>query len=399
MNTPKFISRPVFLLFTLFLGIGALPATADVVQLLPRHKSERVLAPSLPSDNAHYLAFSSVLDLGDRVLVSFKRGHSHANDPGARIDMLTIDKATDRVAVGRPIAKLDDKIMEMGEWVRFPGGVIGNYIDAQQGGAKPGRIGIRFTLSSDGGHTFGPLQRLGLIDDVEYGYPFDFVVEGQTTWMLAMTFSNLQGGRSVTALRPAAGSVDVIRSDNSGRTWSRIRNLTQEFGDIPINESSFVRCGDGWLVATRGYDDTARLHLTDHAFHVLQEKNLTATYSFIEGYIGRPRLFVRDGRFYLIGRNWTTAKSAVKPSLGAQGPGFPAAMKLCLFRIDPDSLAVETYAILDNADAGNVTDGYYPVPYFCTHDGQTWLRVVTYKGMNHQPPQIVEFEFLWEEVR
>ena len=35
------------------------------------------------------------------------------------------------------------------------------------------------------------LERVGVIDGVEYGYAFDAVSEGRTTWMLAMTFSGL----------------------------------------------------------------------------------------------------------------------------------------------------------------------------------------------------------------
>jgi len=80
-------------------------------------------------------------------------------------------------------------------------------------------------------------------------------------------------------------------------------------------------------------------------------------------------------------------------------PNFPVAMKLCLFRIDPSTLSVSAYAILDNAESANVTDGYYPVPYFREKDGRTYLRVVDYKSTNRQPPQIMEFEYLWDEVR
>lgn len=385
--------------FAASLGFVGEIVAADMVQLTPRHHTERVLAPTQPADDAHYLAFPSILDLGDRVLVSFKRGHAHAADPGAGLDLLTIDKVTDRVMPGPIIAKLDDKIMQMGQWVKFPNGEIGNYIDAQQGGDARGRIGMRFIRSADGGRTFGPLQRLGTVDGVEYGYPFEFVVEGTTTWMMAMTFSNLAGGKSVTPLRPAAGSVDMLRSEDSGRTWQFVRNLTHEFGDIPINESSFVRYADGWLVVTRGYDNAARLHLTDNAFNIRRQANLTETYGFIEKYIGRPRVFMRGGRYYVIGRNWTDDTKVAAQAPAYVGPNFPAAMKMCLFRVDPATLQVDAYSILDNAEAANVTDGYYPVPYFREADGKTWLRVVDYKAIDGRPPQLVEFEYLWDEVR
>ena len=74
-------------------------------------------------------------------------------------------------------------------------------------------------------------------------------------------------------------------------------------------------------------------------------------------------------------------------------------MKMCLFRVNPETLAVESYAILDNAEAANVTDAYYPAPYWLERDGETFLRVVDYKGVDRRPPEIVEFEFRWSEVR
>lgn len=74
-------------------------------------------------------------------------------------------------------------------------------------------------------------------------------------------------------------------------------------------------------------------------------------------------------------------------------------MKLCLFRLDPVALTVEKAVILDNAERANVTDGYYPVPYFLERSGRTLFRIVDYKGVDRLPPQIMEFEFLWEEVR
>jgi hypothetical protein len=218
--------------------------------------------------------------------------------------------------------------------------------------------------------------------------------------MMVMSFSNLTGGYSVFPARPQAGPVSMVRSEDSGRSWRFVRNLSREFGDVPINESSFVRYADGFLVVTRGYDNRARLHFTDNDFKLRRQVDLTATYDCINSYIGRPRLFMRDGRYYLIGRNWTKPTANATGPLGKDGvPNFPAAMKLCLFRIDPATLAVEDCVMLDNAEAGNVTDAYYPVPYFTEREGRTWLRVVDYKGVDRQPPQIVEFEFSWDEVR
>jgi hypothetical protein len=274
--------------------------------------------------------------------------------------------------------------MQMGEWVRFPNGDIANYIDAQSPGSATTRVGLRVVRSVDGGKTFGPLERVGVIDGVEYGYAFDSIVEGKTTWMLVMTFSNLTGGKSVYPTRPHAGSVDVVQSDDNGHTWRRVRNLSHEFGDVPINESAFIRQGDGFLVTTRGYDNHERLHLTDATFRVQRQTDLTAMHPFITSHVGRPRLFVRDGQIYLLGRN-------------VSKKGMP--MQLALFRIDPETLGATSHVILDNAEMQNVTDGYYAMPWFRGTGEATMLHIVTYKGRDKQPPDIVHFAFRWDEVK
>jgi hypothetical protein len=342
-----------------------------------------VLVSSQGLSDWRYLAFPALLDCGSEVLVSFKRGRSHAYDPGARLDIIRISD-TD-VTAPQALAQLDDHIMQMGEWVRFPNGDIANYIDTQTKGAGTTRIGLHVVQSTDGGKSFGPLERAGVMDGVEYGYAFDAVVENRTTWMLVMRFANLIGGKSVYPPRPHAGSVDVIRSDDNGTSWQFVRNLSQEFGDVPINESTFIRHGDGFLVSTRGYDNRQRVHLTDASFRVLRQRDLTATHAFITSHVGRPRLFARDDGVYLLGRNWTTA---------------PRAMQLCLFRLDPAKLTVVSYSVLDNVDKANVVDGYYAMPYFRGSGADTLLYVVDYKGFKgQQPPEIIRHEYRWGEVK
>ena len=375
---------------------GSMVGAAEERQ--PVYRSERVLASVPVEGDNPYLAFPAVLDLGDEVLVSFKRGGFHGGGAPAILDLLRLDKRTDAVEWGAGLAMGVNKTMQMGEWVRYPDGTIANWIDVQR---PPGteRDGMQGVISTDGGKSFGPLVRFGEVDGVEYGYPFGSVVEGDTTWMIVMSFSHLAGGYSVIEKYPHAGQVAIIRSDDSGESWHFVRNLTQEFGGIPINESYFVRAGDGFLVVTRGYDQVGRLHRTDGVFKVQQQRSLTADYAFIERYVGRPRLFERDGDYYLIGRNWTGSTNPPVRSDGDREPRFPAAMKLCLFRVNPQTLTVESYAVLDNAEAANVTDAYYPSPYWVERAGETFLRVVDYKGIDRRPPEIVEFEFRWSEVR
>ncbi len=394
----------------LFVATALPPAAAgEVEHRAPVFKQEHILLAPADLTDWRYLAFPALLDLGDEVLVSYKRARAHGSDPGASIEMFRLDGGTGKVSGRQTIAQRADDIMQMGEWVRFPNGDIANYIDVQRAGTL-GRLPMSFVRSTDGGRTFGPLQRVGVIDGVEYGYPFESVSEGSTTWLLVMTFTSLAGGKSVYAPRPYAGSVDVIRSEDNGQTWKFVRNLSKEFGDIPINESTFMRHADGFLVSTRGYDNCERLHFTDHNFALRRQVDLTAMYPFIASYLGRPRLFGRDGAVYLLGRNWTKSSPPPgwKPAAGKPVEAEPkniwgvplfGARQLCLFRLDPGALAVTSYSILDNAESANVTDGYYAVPYFRQVDGKTRLNVITYKGKDRQPPQIIRLEFLWDEVR
>jgi hypothetical protein len=355
-----------------------------LAQSVPHDRKIQILADSAASTNAPYLAFPALLDLGGDVLVSYKRGRSHAADPGAVLEMLRLDGGAGTVTPCGAIAALDGQIMQMGEWARFPNGDIANYIDAQKKG-QPSRTGLRVVRSSDGGRTFGPVERVGVIDGVEYGYAFEAVTRGPTTWMLVMTFTNLTGGTFASRLqRPVAGSVDVIRSDDSGARWRFVRSVTRELDGASINESSFAPCGDGFIVAARGYDNRQWLLRTDGEFRLKTKMNITGgANAFITSHVGRPRVFARDGNWYLLGRNVTAPKTP---------------MRLSLFRFDPDSLAITKHVVLDNAEGEKVADGYYAMPYWREREGKTVLSVVTYKK-KAGAPQIIRLEFAWEEVR
>jgi hypothetical protein len=385
--------KRLFLIVNLSAALAAtaapLPAaTASVEQCVPRHREEHMLVSNAGVKDWRYLAFPALLDLGSEVLVSYKRARSHADDPGSGLEMIRINPRSGQASASKRIAHIDEKIMQMGEWVRFPDSTIANYIDAQQAVSGVDRIGLRVVFSKDGGKTFGPVERVGVIDGVEYGYAFDAVSEGRTTWMLVMTFSYLTGGHVVYPARRTAGSVDVIRSEDNGRTWKFVRSITKEFGNIPINESAFIRHEDGFLVSTRGYDNRQRLHRTKMNLEVIRQTDLTALHPFMTSHVGRPRLFTRDGRVYLLGRNRPESNSAT-----------PAPMQLTLFRLDPAALAVSAYAVLDNAERANVTDGYYAMPYFRDVGGQTRVNMVTYKALDREPPQIIRLEYLWDEIR
>lgn len=336
-----------------------------------------------------YAAFPSLLEIGpDEVWIACKVGRSHATDAGAAMEVVRHVVSTGETGVLQRMAAPAPKLYQMGELVRFPDKSIALYVDVQSVGwdGRHYRAGAEFFRWDAARREFAGPSSLPPIDGVLYGYPFDFVSQGNTTWQLIMAFGyHLPGGR---------WSVDAVRSEDNGGSWRFVRNLTEEFGGIRGNESGFVRHGDGFIVTTRGYDRIARLHRTDRNFKVERQADLTGKHPFIHSYIGRPRVFIRDGHGYLIGRNWT------RPTAGASEKGAsPSEMQLCLIRFDPDTLAVTSCVVLDNADHQRVTDGYYAVVTFSGQGDAARMHVITYKALRGAPPDIVRFDYRWADVR
>ncbi len=387
-------ARSVLALLSVFSSVCM---ASEIQPVIPKYRAQQTLVASAEQEGMTYLAFPSLLRTSpSEVLIAFKRGFRHGGDTEANCEMLRFDTAQDRITGRQVIAHDPGIIYQMGEWVKFPNGDIAVYFDVQNIGhdGRHYRSGMRENRSTDGARSFQGLRRSPLVDGREYGYPFDFIVQGRTTYMLVMGFGYRPGGR---------WSVDVIKSDDNGATWTFVRNLTEEFGGHRINESAFVPWKDGFLVTTRAYGDSERLYRTDGSFRNLAEADLSAANPFIESHIGRPRLFERDGGIYLLGRNWRTARSGEPrqplPGTGRLIGGAPGWMELALFKIDPESLRVTRWAILDNEEGINVTDGYYAVPYFQERDGGTRLNIVTYRAVNGAHPDIVRLEFDWAEVR
>jgi len=367
------------LLLTTFAPL-AMSAGEQVPTFVAKQQAVQILAASAETPDRPYLAFPAILDLGAEVLVSFKHGRLHAGDADATLDWMRFDKASNRKLSQGTLAELKGEIMQMGEWVRFPNGDIANYVDAHKTGVR--RSGLCVVRSEDGGRTFGPVQRLGLVDGVEYGYAFDAISRNGSTWMLVMTFANLPGGKLVYKYSSQPGSVDVIRSDDNGRTWRFVRSLTQELGGAPINESAFVAHGERFIVASRGYDSRQWLLRTDADVRLVARTNLPAAHPFLQS-IDRPRLFQRDGSFYLLGRNRVGQR----------------ATELALFEFNPETLAILRHILLDTAQDQSPGDSFYAQPFWHERDGQTRFHIITYKRGAGPGLDIVRLEFNWEEVR
>ncbi|MDA0347304.1 MAG: sialidase family protein [Verrucomicrobia bacterium] len=340
----------------------------------PQFRIEETLVSYRGSDSWDYLAFPAIVQSGDQeILLSYKRGKSHARDLGAVLEIQRVNLKTGRM-IQKPIQLgLPGEIMQMGEWIRFPNGTLGTYIDAQvvDDENKHERTGLLRAVSRDNGKSFGPLERVGIIDGVEYGYLFDTATVGKRLYALIMTFEYLAGGRR---------SVDALHTDDNGKTWHFIRNLSQEFGDIRINESSLIPYEKGFIVATRGYDNMQRLHQVDAEFKRIKEINLTEKTTSIDSYIGRPRLFTCEGAYFLTGRNWRAVDRSIP-------------MELALIRFDPKSLEVEKLFVIDNEEQGKVTDGYYPCPILAKAGDRTLLNIFDYRAILGNPPDIIRLQF------
>jgi len=353
---------------------------------------QTLVAPRTDAAHASYPVFPALLPLDrSNVLVTYKEGRGHTHDPGALVASFNLELADDeisRFARFNPFAPL---LFQCTEPARFVDGTLALFIDTQRIGPEPRhyRAPMRWTVSRDGGATFSPPVEFPRVDGIGYGYPFEARTLDGVTYFLVMTFGYLDGGR---------WSADIIRTDDNRASWRAVRNLSEEFSVPGFNEGSFLPTRDGFIVASRSYDQQARLHEVDCSFRLRRQVNLTSTSPWINGYVGRPRLFRHGDGIYLIGRNWTQP-APIASAAGPDNPlGFPRAQQLYLFRIDPRTLLQVSCWVLDNAELGPVTDGYYAVVATTGQGTGARLHVITYKAESGGPPSLLHFAFKWSDL-
>ncbi|EAQ78565.1 sialidase family protein [Blastopirellula marina] len=388
------ILKPYFFALLATLTCYAQPVSAQIPSKSPAALSEQKVLDSksfaAAKENA-YLAFPALTETrGGDILISYKRGRRHSQDNGAPLEIVRFDPIQNRVKSRQILGSDPQLIYQMGEWIRFPSGRIGSFVDMQKiakdkGQNRHHRVGVYYAVSDDEGKTFTEMKPWGPIDGVEYGYVFDAVESSEKTYVLAMTFPELSARNSMfdDQGKRIYGTVAVLSYDEEKDVWSHIRDLNQAFGDILINESCLIESGDGFLVGTRGYDGKFRLHRVDRNFQEQKSNDLTTQYAEFESHLGRPRFIRKDGDLYLLGRNFINGK-----------------MELALFRIDEESLTVEQRVRLDPASDEKITDGYYAMHYFLKRDGEELFNVITYRRSDKSShPDLIRLEFAWNDVR
>jgi len=336
-----------------------------------------------------YIGFPTSIQLDqERMLIAFKRGTSHGGDQEADADAIIFNPRTNQVMEHFNLGNLPRKIFQLTVPMKTHDGRIKLYTDLQNRGqdGKNYRDGIRFSEFNPKTNKTSNWEKLPIIDGIEYGYPFDFIVEGKTVYMLAMSFGYRPG---------ETWSVAVLRSDDGTATWKFVKDITQALGGGPINESSFVRKGDDFYIVCRGYSgQTTRIAHFDQNFNLINVADLTGQAAPLNNYIGWPRIFLKGDHLYVLGRIWPklpqqTVTNAVKDC------------RLGLVRINAKSLEIEKITLLDNAQGHlPIVDGYYAAFYWQDIEGRSWFNAITYRSFGSaKAPDIIRLSFLWDEVK
>ena len=361
----------------------------ELTKYVPSYMVEQILSDGL-SDN--YMAFPSILKLSDeKVIIAYKATTAHM-DVEAELDIIVYNPKTKTVLSQTTIDGTKGEAAQNPEILQMPNGDLVIYVDVQRVSKDDDqqRYGVKEIRSTDGGNTWKVLAMDGTyknVSDVEkfgymvltddqgivYGYTFDDVTVDGVVYMLAMSFPEFGSdpGRSV----------HVIKSEDNGESWIHVKNLTTEF-KFAFNESSIEPYKDGFIINCRMDSNKKSVSVrTDAEFNMVTSYDYAANTSLIKT-THRPKLFTENGKYYLLGRNV-----------------IDGATTLCLYEIDPESLAPLNYIELKNLPGYSSGSSFYAEYYLQEENGVTYFNVITYVDTKTKnKPDIVRYEFMWEEI-
>jgi len=322
-------------------------------------KKETIILSSGDGNN-RYCAFPSIVETNGHILCAWKQGSGHASSGDAAYLEMTPDGD---VLCSGVIPNTDGAIWQNTELILTQDGSAICWIDKQNVNNK--RLGAQAYRYTSAGFEAIP----GVLTDTEgkrYGYVFDGTAWKGKYYLLAMTFPELD-------LAGERKTVELLSSDDC-RIWHDEFCLDDACG-LPLNESSFAAIGDTLFILCRSYRPEAALIAIDCGMNVLQK----TVYGEENGilWIGRPKLFVKDGGLYGIMRNHRSDNSP---------------MELALLHIDPETLSIMRYNVLDD---DKPADGYYAEPYF---NGASF-NVVTYRISGQDSSDILLLRYDWEELK
>lgn len=357
--------------------------------IIPKTKVSQLVVSHKEVGEKPYLSFPCLTRINDKeVLITFKRGTSHGGDPEADADLVRFNTVTNNVLEHKTLGRIEGRIFQLTVPVQIDKNDLRFYVDLQSKGqdSKNYREGMHFTSTKENGKIVGPWKAQGLIEGIEYGYPFDFIVEGKVVYMLAMSFGYMPG---------KLWSVAVLKSEDGAKSWKKIKDITKVM-EGPINESCFTRVGDEFFVVSRGYakQETKIAHF-DKNFNVLQVSDLTGMNSALRGYIGWPRIFFKDNNLYVMGR-----LQVASPEGKIDNKPEGKYMRLGLVRVNPRQLTVDRISLLDNEDGTlPIRDGYYAASYWQNTNDELWFNAITYRAMGSDAPDIMRFGFKWDDIK
>ncbi len=315
-------------------------------------------------DGMNYLSFPTTALTETEVWIAYKRGYSHTSD-NSNLDVTVLDRATNRVITTHTVDSSTEVRFQNPEFVTMPNGEILLYVDIQEKGTST-RLGIYTYQFHVSGGNFSKRTATSLIDDkgIAYGYIFDSVIDGNTLYMLAMTFPELQNQGN-------GRSVHLLKTDDNGTTFTHVANLTELLG-VGINESGMVLKDGVLAILARGDSTGSHLFRVTTDGKLLGSRHLSGEYDGVS-YTGRPDVFCENGTYFFMGRNIPTSDSN--------------AQELAIFEFDFETLRIQNKRVLDTR-TGSAGDAYYAERFISEIDGQKIFCVVNYGTSFSQKPSI-----------